>query len=79
MFELANGQQEVYPIVGPIDIRFENRIFGLTIRRLNGQWIVQFADGRADNQKAAAFRKYLLDHHNVEVRSSATTSGRWAA
>lgn len=25
VFELANGQQEVYPIVGPIDIRFENR------------------------------------------------------
>lgn len=62
-----------------LNIRFEHRIFGLYIRRLNGQWIVQFADGRADNMKAAAFRKHLLDHHNVEVRSSATTNGRWAA
>ena len=39
---------------------------------------VQFADGRSDNMKAAAFRRHLLEHHNVEVRSSAT-SGRWSA
>ena len=25
VFQLANGQQEKYPIVGPIDLRFENR------------------------------------------------------
>lgn len=25
IFQLANGQQEKYPIVGPIDLRFENR------------------------------------------------------
>lgn len=25
VFELANGQQEKYPIVGPVDIQFENR------------------------------------------------------
>jgi hypothetical protein len=61
-----------------LKMRFEHRIFGLSILRLNGQWVVQFSDGRSDNMKAAAFRKHLLEHHNVEVRSSAT-SGRWAA
>jgi hypothetical protein len=61
-----------------LSIRFEHRIFGLYIHRLNGQWVVQFADGRSDNMKAAAFRRHLLEHHSVEVRSSAT-SGRWAA
>lgn len=59
-----------------LSIRFEHRIFGLYILRLNGQWIVQFADGRSDNVKAAAFRRYLLEHHNVEVRSKSTT-GKW--
>jgi hypothetical protein len=38
--------------------------------------VVQFADGRADNFKAAAFRRYLWETHGVEVRSKAT-GGRW--
>lgn len=57
-------------------IKYENRPFGMYIRKLGDRWVVQFADGRSDNFKAAAFRQYLWETYGVEVRSKATV-GRW--
>jgi hypothetical protein len=63
--------------VKKLEIRFEERIFGLYIRRWDSRWIVQFADARSDNYKARRFREHLWNEYGVQIRSKAT-GGRFA-
>lgn len=54
------------------DIRYDEAKIGLYVRRMGGELVVQFADGRTNNHRAERFQNEMAETYGIAVRSART-------
>lgn len=55
-------------------IRYDDTAISLYVRRIDGEQVVQFADGRTNNHKAERFQAEMAETYGIAVRSARTSS-----